>query len=916
MFNSIVLIVLILAVVALVIALQARRAVEELAREVARLRRERERSRTPDEAVPRVNEASVAPPPPVGEESPTSLYEKKTRLGHLRQHLDVPYPIHPPVPLEPVPRDQDREPAPLDEDNEPQARDQNAAAANAEIEPLSDELSTSPSGEAIVVRLCIWVGAIALALAGIYLVKYSFDRDLLTAPIRLSIAALFGIAMLVAGHILTARSPRIAQALVAAGIAVIFADLVAGVNVERLISPSIGFVALAAVTALAVMLSLRHGPFVALLGLVGGYLTPALVSTGERRPAPLFAYLLLLQIGMIVVTRRRGWWVLSALTLLGAMAWALTWIIGIVIYGYDSTNAAWVSLFLLGSVVTFAFSAAPWLHDHRTSTEGLAARALVWCAAVLGFVLLSFLVGVSRYSLQDWLFLALLGAGCLALARLSRTYQHLGWPACGMTLLMLVIWRLADEPMDAETAQRFMIVASVMAGLYVLVPFALLWHAARPDHWAGLCVLGGVGLCIITCEVYPIAGSGLYWWMIPAALAGLYALGAWPMVLRRSNLLKETALDAFCFAVTFFLAYAAWLGLEHWWISVAWAGIVLLLAAADVGLRTRVLRPLAAVLALMLTLRLLVHPGLMHYPISAHPLYNWLLPGYLTPVCCFIAAAALYRWSRDITIIVLLQILAVVLTLTMLALLIHHAYHPTDLASPDILFFEWMWISIAWYVLAGLLLAPPVTRTGPAWAYCGAAVAALALTISVGVLGLVQNPMMTGDAVGATPIFNGVLLAYGVPVLVLPLLALLLRRIEPVALPLVAATAALILLFALVSLEVRQAFHGSNLQSDTMTSAENYTYSASWAAMGILLLLAGTGLRNTALPVSLLLRWSSLAFMLITTLKVFLVDTAHLRDLYRVFSFLGLGLSLILLGLIYQHVLFRAIRGKANALAR
>ena len=54
-----------------------------------------------------------------------------------------------------------------------------------------------------------------------------------------------------------------------------------------------------------------------------------------------------------------------------------------------------------------------------------------------------------------------------------------------------------------------------------------------------------------------------------------------------------------------------------------------------------------------------------------------------------------------------------------------------------------------------------------------------------------------------------------------------------------------------------------------------------------------------------ILRFASLVVMLATIIKVFLFDTAHLSDIYRVLSFAGLGLSLILLGLLYHYFVFR-----------
>ena len=48
----------------------------------------------------------------------------------------------------------------------------------------------------------------------------------------------------------------------------------------------------------------------------------------------------------------------------------------------------------------------------------------------------------------------------------------------------------------------------------------------------------------------------------------------------------------------------------------------------------------------------------------------------------------------------------------------------------------------------------------------------------------------------------------------------------------------------------------------------------------------------------------TLAVLVVTALKVFLLDMAGLTGLYRVGSFLGLGLSLIGIGYIYQRFVF------------
>lgn len=116
----------------------------------------------------------------------------------------------------------------------------------------------------------------------------------------------------------------------------------------------------------------------------------------------------------------------------------------------------------------------------------------------------------------------------------------------------------------------------------------------------------------------------------------------------------------------------------------------------------------------------------------------------------------------------------------------------------------------------------------------------------------------------------------------------------------VCGVAALGLLFAWVSLSVRQGFAGSVLDVDALAvgKAEQYTYSMAWLAMGLGLLIGGvvTGSKT--------LRFGSLAVMMLTVVKVFAFDTAALEDLWRVLSFLMLGLTLIGLGWVYQRFVF------------
>ena len=143
--------------------------------------------------------------------------------------------------------------------------------------------------------------------AAVFFLKYSIESGWLQPPVRVAIGILVAIALLVVCELKAARRyPATANAMDAAAIAILFATFFAAHALWNLIPSLVTFALLAIVTALAVLLSIRRESlFIAVLGLLGGFATPALLSTGENRPIPLFAYLLLLNVGLAWVAYRQ-----------------------------------------------------------------------------------------------------------------------------------------------------------------------------------------------------------------------------------------------------------------------------------------------------------------------------------------------------------------------------------------------------------------------------------------------------------------------------------------------------------------------------------------------------------------------------------------------------------------------------------
>jgi uncharacterized membrane protein len=164
---------------------------------------------------------------------------------------------------------------------------------------------------------------------------------------------------------------------------------------------------------------------------------------------------------------------------------------------------------------------------------------------------------------------------------------------------------------------------------------------------------------------------------------------------------------------------------------------------------------------------------------------------------------------------------------------------------------------------------------------------------------LTQNPRFTGAPIGEAYFVNGLALAYLAPIAWLWIEERPQLRIVTMTSRMRGALT-LILGFVFVSLTVRNIFHGSDLLHGDTSDAENFTYSAIWLAMGAGLLLAGTLKKDRPLRVA------SLVVIMFTIVKVFIYDASTLTGLYRVFSFLGLGLSLLSLSWFYSRFVFNS----------
>ncbi len=333
--------------------------------------------------------------------------------------------------------------------------------------PAAPSLSGGFDWENLIgVRLFSMVAGVALVLAAVFFLRYSLEHGWLAPPVRMAIGIVVSISLLIVCELKAARRyPVTANAMDAAAIAILFATFFAGHALWNLVPSSITFGLMGLVTVVAVLLSIRrHSVFIALLGLLGGFATPALLSTGENRPVPLFAYLLLLNLGLAAVAYKEGWRAIPVLTLVLTTAYQWIWV-------FRFLSASQLPL-AMGIFLVFAVTSFAALVLGRASTRSgraaLEPTSVAAAAMPLAFVV--FLSAVPEYGAHTGLlfgFLLVVDAGLFALSTATRD-ERLHLVGAAATLLTIVTWLATSYVADSwRVAAAF---TAVLGAFHALAP--------------------------------------------------------------------------------------------------------------------------------------------------------------------------------------------------------------------------------------------------------------------------------------------------------------------------------------------------------------------------------------------------------------------------------------------------------------
>jgi uncharacterized membrane protein len=240
-----------------------------------------------------------------------------------------------------------------------------------------------------------WVGGFALFLGIAFFIKYSFDNNLVPPQLRVAIGFLAGLGLLVGGVVLSRKNfPALSQTLCATGVVVLYAVTFACRSIYHFefFGPVPTFLLMSLITVTAFLLAVRlNALVVAILGMLGGFLTPILLATGQDNPLGLFGYIAILDAGLILVALNKRWDFLTSFAALGTALMQIGWADKFFeTEKYFAGNKIFIALaVLLGFNVLYL--AANWLAKRRARLNGwLAGSQLGLAIVALGFVMFFF----------------------------------------------------------------------------------------------------------------------------------------------------------------------------------------------------------------------------------------------------------------------------------------------------------------------------------------------------------------------------------------------------------------------------------------------------------------------------------------------------------------------------------------------
>ena len=341
------------------------------------------------------------------------------------------------------------------------------------------------------------IGVVAIVIGTAFFLKLAFDNNWIGEPERVVLGILGGLAFLGASQYWLRRYPVYAQALAGGGIGILYLSIFSAFVLFSLIGfyPAVGLLLL--ISCISATLALRHDSLaLALIGIAGALMAPFILSgfadgadaralTG--RTLQLIAYIIAVDLGVLVLSTFKNWRWLTLMALVGSLAAYGAWYAEYSdTVGHLTSQGSITIIFLIFVAATtlfhFVWRRAPKAYDFTL----MVATASAYFGISYGLLWNDFRDWMGGFTLLLSLFYG--GIAYLALLR-SREHVNLALMSVAIALVFLTI------AVPGELDRPWIAVAWSTQGT------VLVWLSFRLRMWelrvSGLCVFAVLAVRVL-----------------------------------------------------------------------------------------------------------------------------------------------------------------------------------------------------------------------------------------------------------------------------------------------------------------------------------------------------------------------------------------------------------------------------------
>jgi hypothetical protein len=308
-------------------------------------------------------------------------------------------------------------------------------------QPARKKKERTPIEEFIGTNLLNKIG-IAVLVVGIgFGAKYSIDHDLINPLTRIVLGYVAGAILIGFAIRLKKAHENFSAVLLSGGMAVFYFITFAAYDFYQLIPQAMAFVLMVIFTAFTVFAALQFNmEVIGIIGLVGAYAVPFLLSNGSGRVVILFSYIVIINTGILILAFKKYW------KRLYYLAFVLTWLTFAVWFTekFNENEHVWISLgfgtvFFLMFYTTFL--AYKLIRKEPLSKLDLAFMLLnSFVSYSYGYMTIDLLKGGDEYLGLFTLFAAIVHfTACVIVYKQQSQFKDIFYFLAGMVLVFLTL---------------------------------------------------------------------------------------------------------------------------------------------------------------------------------------------------------------------------------------------------------------------------------------------------------------------------------------------------------------------------------------------------------------------------------------------------------------------------------------------